>query len=145
MLSQFSLANVFVQKGYGEEPAVNLRRNDAGEVTIATFGVSGTVFDSKAENNKRYVNFSCKAFGPAAKRIEKMKLGAGSNVNIGGSLDVETWEKDGNKRSRVILVIDAIEYNGAGRKNNDAASEGAANAPSGATVEAEEEFDDLPF
>lgn len=145
MLIQYTAANVFVQKGYGEEPAVSFRRNDAGEVVIATFGVSGTVFDSKAENNKRYVNFTCKAFGSAAKRIEKMKLGAGSNVNIAGPIDVETWEKDGNKRARAVLVVESIEYNGAGRKNNDAASEGATNAPSGATVDADEEFDDLPF
>lgn len=139
----FNFSNVFVGKGYGDKPAIEYKTNDAGEIAIASFGVSSSVYDSKAENKRRYVNFTCKAFGDVAKRIEKMKLDAGANINISGSPDVETWEKDGNKRSRVVFIVEKLEYNSSGKKKTDDES----GAASGETVEAleDETFDDLPF
>ncbi|MEE1505096.1 MAG: single-stranded DNA-binding protein [Acutalibacteraceae bacterium] len=146
MLS-FNCSNVFVSKGYEDRPAVNLIAKEGAEgYSVATFGISASVYDSKAENKKRYVNFPCKAFTDVATRIAKMKLDAGANVNIAGHLDVEEWEdKDTKKkRSRTILVVDDIEYNGRAKKKEDGE---ASEAPSGTTVSADEDetFDDLPF
>lgn len=144
MLSNFNLTGVFVNKGFNENPAVQFRKNESNETTVATFGVSGSVFDSKAENKKRYVNFACKAFGDVAQRIEKMKVDAGANINIAGNLDVDSWEKDGEKKSRVVLIVRDIEFVYHGKKKD---GETEAEAPSGATVAAEDDevFDDLPF
>lgn len=145
MLS-FNLSNVFVSKGYEDKPAVNLIAKEGSEdYSVATFGVSASVYDGKAENKRRYVNFPCKAFGDVATRIAKMKLDAGANINALGHLDVEEWEdkETKKKRSRTILIVDDIEYNGRVKKKED----GEAEAPSGASVAADDDetFDDLPF
>lgn len=143
-----NLSNVFVSKGYEDKPAMTFVNGENGEVSVVSFNVSASVYDSKAENNKRYVSIPCKAFGAVAQRIEKMKVDAGANVNIAGILDEDRWEKDGQKHRRLFVRVDAIEYNGSRKKKEDGDSDPNA-APSGTTqpVESSGVFDDddLPF
>lgn len=143
-----NLSNVFVSKGYEDKPAMNFIRGENEEVSVVTFNLSVSVYDSKAENNKRYVSIPCKAFGAVAQRIEKMKVDAGANVNVVGVLDEDRWEKDGEKHRRLYVRVDAIEYNGGRKKKEDGDSDPNA-APSGTTqaVESSGVFDDddLPF
>lgn len=152
MFAKFNLANVFVNKSFKEgEEAVKYHTNENNTPTVCTFQVSGSYYDSKAENKKRYVKFNCKAFGSMAERIQKMKLSAGGNINICGKLDNDNWtDEDGKKHSVVTLIVDDIEYNGSGKKSsedNDAPAKAAKadSAPSGTTEEADDAFDDLPF
>lgn len=143
-----NLSNVFVSKGYEDKPAMNFIKGENEEVSVVTFNLSASVYDSKAENNKRYVTIPCKAFNAIAQRIEKMKVDAGANVNISGVLDEDRWEKDGEKRRRLFVRVEAIEYNGSRKKKEDGDSDPNA-APSGTTqtVESSGVFDDddLPF
>lgn len=150
MLGSFSLSNVYVSKGFEENPAVRYAEKD-GEVVVASFGLSGSVYDKKAENNKKYINFTgCKAFGKMAQRIQKMKVDSGANVNVSGHFDSESWEdKETNKkRTALTFIIDNIEYNGSGKKKDgEASAETPTGIPYGSTssVETDDAFDDLPF
>lgn len=151
MFAKFYFANIYVNKAFEEnEEAVKYHTDENGNPNIATFNVSGSVYDSKAENKKRYIKFRVKAFGSLAQRIQKMKLGAGANVNISGHIDNENWEdKDGNKHSVVVFIADDIEYNGSGKKDEskkeNTASASKTEVPSGEPENAEDAFDDLPF
>ena len=64
---------------------------------------------------------AAKAFGPVCERIQKMKLKEGSYVNLEGRIDEETWEEKGQKRSRMVIIIDEIEFasNGNGKNGNN--------------------------
>ena len=70
-------------------------------------------------------------------RIEKMKLDEGSYINLVGKLDEETWtDGEGKPRSAMVIILDDIEYAGAGKPkdgtangNTQAGNAGNANAP----------------
>lgn len=118
--------NVVVSKGYGENPA--LKFSDNGE--NVRFRVGYKVYDTKAENNTRWLNLNVKAFNGVCERIKKMKLKEGSYINILGHLDEETWEdqKTNEKKSAMVIVLDDVEYassgSGGNAKNNDEKSDG---------------------
>ena len=56
------------------------------------FRIGKKVYDTRAENNTRWVNLSVKAFGPVCERIKKMQLKESSFINILGRLDEDVWE-----------------------------------------------------
>ena len=70
------------------------------------------MYDTRAENNSRWVNFSVKAFGPLCERIKNMKLKEGSLVTILGRLDEDTWEDatTGERKSVPVIILTDIEY-----------------------------------
>lgn len=117
--------NVVVSKGYGENPA--LKFSDNGE--IVRFRIGHKVYDSKANDNTRWLNLTVKAFNGVCERIKKMKIKEGSNINILGHLDEETWTDPATneKKSAMVIILDDIEYasmgNGNG-KNSDEKSDG---------------------
>ena len=53
------------------------------------------------------------------KRVESLNqyLLKGTKIAVNGSLKQETWEQDGNKRSKVIIMADNIQLLG-GKKDN---------------------------
>lgn len=103
----FGLSDVFVNKGYGDDPAVRF-----SEKSDAFFAIGKSVYDAKAENNRRYINFDVKAFGDLGARIKKMDVKAGSRLNITGRLDQESWDdKDtGKKRTKTVLILETVEF-----------------------------------
>ena len=55
-----------------------------------------------------YANFfDCTAFG---ERYAKFSLSKGTKVTVQGRLRWSQWEKDGQKRSKVDIVVDHIEF-----------------------------------
>ena len=95
-----SAANVIVSKGYNDTDAVKF--NKSGD--CAMFRISEKKYDSREEDNTRWINVNVKALGGMAERVKKMKLGAGSNVVISGDLDIETWEdENSNKKSMAVI------------------------------------------
>ena len=77
--------DVVISKGYDGAPA--LRFSEKG----VRFRVGKKVYDTRAENNQRWINLSVKAFGQTSERIKKMQLKEGSFVNILGRLDEDVW------------------------------------------------------
>ena len=140
MLKVFA-TQVVISRGYDNKPAISITRGNDSAASVR-FRIGKRVYDPKAENNTRWLNYSVKGFGSIVDRIEKMKLKDGSFVNIFGRLDEDTWEDQTTheKKSAPVIILEDIEYasvgggkdgnsqgNGTG---NQAASQGAP-APTG--------------
>lgn len=98
--------DVVISKGYDGAPALKFSEN--GE--SVRFRIGKKVYDTRAENNTRWVNLSVKAFGPVCERIKKMQLKENSFINILGRLDEDVWEDSTTheKRSAMVVILDEI-------------------------------------
>ena len=52
--------------------------------------------------------FSCKLFGTRAEKLEPI-LTKGTKVALEGKLQYQSWEKDGQKRSKVEIIVDGLD------------------------------------
>ena len=113
--------DVVISKGYDGAPALKFSEN--GE--SVRFRIGKKVYDTRAENNTRWVNLSVKAFGPVCERIKKMQLKESSFINILGRLDEDVWEDSTTheKRSAMVVILDEIEYcsSGGGKQKTEEA------------------------
>lgn len=110
--------NVFISKDFENNPSVKF--SDSGE--SVRIRVSQKVYDSRADNNARWINHTVKAFGSLSERIKKMQLKEGSCVNFSGRLDEDTWNDSatGEVKHAAVIVLDEIEYaSGGGKKDSD--------------------------
>ena len=125
--------NVVVSKGYNGAPA--LKFSDDGSSVRCRIGKK--VYDTRAENNTRWVNLSVKAFGDVCDRIKKMQLKEGSFINIIGRLDEDSWtdQNTGETKSMIVIILDEVEYAGSAKPKdgssapNTTGNAGNANAP----------------
>lgn len=110
-----------ISKGFDGAPA--LRYSESGE--SVRFRIGKKVYDTRAENNHRWVNLSVKAFGGVCERIKKMQLKEGSFVNILGRLDEDVWEDTATheKKSAVVVILDEIEFCSGGNRQQKEQSE----------------------
>ena len=119
--------DVVISKGFDGAPA--LRFTEKG----VRFRVGKKVYDTRAENNQRWINLSVKAFGQTCERIKKMQLKEGSFVNILGRLDEDVWEDPTTheKKSATVIIVDEIEYCSSGKhsKENAEVAEGSGPVP----------------
>lgn len=53
--------------------------------------------------------FEMSAFGKTAENIAKF-FKKGNNILVDGTLKQETWEKDGQKRSKTKIVVDRFDF-----------------------------------
>lgn len=109
--------NVVVSKGY--EGAEALRFSENGE--SVRFRIGQKVYDSRVEENYRWLNISVKAFGAVCERIKKMKLKEGSFVNLTARLDEEKWTDQETKKekSQHVLIVEDIEYAYVGKSSEN--------------------------
>ena len=116
MLKIFA-TNVVISKGFDGAPA--LRFSENGE--SVRFRIGQKVYDTRAENNTRWVNLSVKAFGQVCERIKKMQLKDGSFVNFVGRYDEDTWtdQQTHEQKSMPVIILDEIEFASGGSKNKD--------------------------
>lgn len=114
------ITDASVSKGYEDNPALRFFDGDGGSVSSVFFRIGKRVYDSRCEDNHRWINLNVKAFGDVCERIRKMKLKAGSFVNIVGRYDEEVREdKDTNETRRYpVVIVEDIEfcYSGSGQK-----------------------------
>ena len=128
MLKVFA-TQVLISKGYDNKPAISITRGNDSAASVR-FRIGKKVYDPKADNNARWLNYSVKGFGPIVNRIEKMQLKEGSFVNIMGRLDEDSWvDKESNEtKSCTVIILDEIEYaSGGGKSNNGNATNGTSN------------------
>lgn len=65
-----------------------------------------------------YANFvDCKMFGARAESVSRF-LSKGQKVCIEGKLRYSSWERDGQKRSKLEVVVDDIEFMSSGQGGN---------------------------
>ena len=87
-------------------------RQTAGGMAILGFGVA---VNDRRKNQQTgewedYPNFiDCTMFGARAQSVSRF-LSKGSKVAIEGKLRWSQWERDGQKRSKVEVIVDEIEF-----------------------------------
>lgn len=128
------ITEAVVSKGYDNAPGIRFFDSEGGG-QIANFRIGKRVYDSKAADNHRWLNFSVKAFGDICERIKRMKLKEGSCINIVARYDEETWDVKGTGETRTgtVLYLDEIEYasSGSGQKSGQNNSGGSAQQNAG--------------
>lgn len=110
--------NVVVSKGYDNAPAI--RYSEKGD--SVRFRIGAKQYDTRAENNTRWINLSVKAFAHICERIRKMDLKEGSYINLVGRLDEDSWtdQKTGETRSAMVVILDDVEFASGGGKSKGA-------------------------
>ena len=86
------------------------------------FRIGAKQYDTRAENNTRWINISVKAFGHICERIRKMDLKEGSYINLVGRLDEDNWtdQKTGETRSAMVIILDDVEFASGGGRSRSA-------------------------
>lgn len=137
MLKIFA-TNVVISKGYNGAPALHFSEN--GE--SVRFRIGQKVYDTRAENDTRWVNLSVKAFGAVCERIKKMQLKESSFINFVGRYDEDSWtdQNTGEQKSMPVIILDDIEYASGGNKskeNQKSAQQSSTPAPAESAAPAE--------
>jgi single-strand DNA-binding protein len=84
----------------------------AGGTPVLSFGIA---VNDKRKNNQTgewedYPNFiDCVMFGSRAQSVSKF-ISKGSKVAIEGKLHWSQWERDGQKRSKIEVIVDQLEF-----------------------------------
>ena len=103
-----SINRVIVSGNLTRDPEL---RNTAGGLPVLSFGMA--VNDRRKNANgewEDYPNFiDVTIFGSRAEHIASF-LNKGSKVAVEGKLRWSSWEKDGQKRSKIEIIADEIEF-----------------------------------
>lgn len=126
-----SINRVVISGNLTRSPEV---RHTAGGLPVMGFGVA---VNDRRKNQQTgewedYPNFvDCTVFGTRAENLAKF-LSKGSKVAIEGSLRWSQWERNGEKRSKLEVIVDEIEFmsRSDGRSGQDAGQY----APQGASA-----------
>lgn len=104
-----SINKVFLTGNLTRDPELGAT---SGGTSVLKFGLA---VNDRRKNNKTgewedYPNFvDCVMFGTRASSIKKF-LSKGSKVSVDGKLHWSQWERDGQKRSKIDVIIDQIEF-----------------------------------
>jgi len=114
----------------------------ASGTAVAGFGVAVNEKYKQGDEWKERVNyFDVEAWGKLAE-ICGENLAKGRNVLVAGALRYESWEKDGEKKSRIKIVADKVQFLGA-RPEGKGSEKAAGKA--GKAKEPPPPDDDIPF
>ena len=107
-------------------------RSTSGGTHVLSFGVA--VNDRRRNQQtgewEDYPNFiDCTMFGARAEALSRY-LSKGSKVAIEGKLRWSQWERDGQKRSKIEVIVDELEFMSSRNDNGGSRAYGAAQ-PSG--------------
>ena len=139
-----SINHVAISGNLGRD--AELRSTRSG-MAILNFGVA---VNERKKNNQTgdwddYTNWiDCVLFGTRAEKIANY-LTKGTKVAVEGKLRWSQWEKNGEKRSKIEVVVDEIEFM-TNRGNNSASYEASTSSSGPAiAVEATVYDDNIPF
>lgn len=89
---------------------MEIRQTDEG-IEIGSFTVA--VNERRKDKNGEWSDFpnyiDCTMFGTRAVKIAQY-LTKGAKVAVDGKLRQRTWEKNGQKRSKVEVIVDEVEF-----------------------------------
>lgn len=97
-------------------------RSTASGMTVLNMGVAVNDRTKNAQTGEwedRPNFIDCVMFGTRAESVSRF-LAKGSKVLIEGKLRWSSWEKDGQKRNKVEVIIDDIEFTGEKVSRSDA-------------------------
>ena len=104
-----SINRVIISGNLTRDPEL---RQTASGLPVLGFGVA---VNDRRKNQQTgewedYPNFvDCTMFGTRAESVAKF-LSKGSKVAIEGKLRWSQWERDGQKRSKIAVIIDELEF-----------------------------------
>ncbi|MBO4364887.1 MAG: single-stranded DNA-binding protein [Eggerthellaceae bacterium] len=104
-----SINRVIISGNLTRDPEM---RQTAGGMAVMGFGVA---VNDRRKNQQTgewedYPNFiDCTMFGARAEAVSRF-LRKGSKVAIEGKLRYSSWERDGQKRSKIEVIVDEIEF-----------------------------------
>ena len=104
-----SINRVVISGNITREPEI--RRTQSG-FAILSFGVAVNDRRKNPQSGEweDYANFlDCSVFGKRAESLDNI-LYKGMKVAIEGKLRWSQWERDGQKRSKVEVIVDEIEF-----------------------------------
>jgi len=94
----------------GRDPELRFLPTSSIAVCSIAVAVSEKWKSKDGEQQERTTWLDCEAFGRTAEVINQY-FRKGSNIHIEGKLRQDNWtDKDGNKRSKIKLVIDSFEF-----------------------------------
>ena len=99
---------------------MEVRTTQSGSV-LGLFGIAcneGYKNPSTGNFEDRPNFFNCVMFGKMAEKTAQY-LTKGTKVAIDGHLHYSSWEKDGEKRSNVDIIVEKFEFIGSKKKNDD--------------------------
>lgn len=103
-----SINSVCISGNMTRDPEV---RTTQSGTPVMNFGIA--VNDRRKNPNgewEDYANFvECVMFGNRAQNVSQ-HLSKGSHVYLAGKLRYSQWEKDGQKRSRIEVLVDDIDF-----------------------------------
>ena len=145
-----SINKVMISGNLTRDPEL---RQTAGGMPVLGFGVAVNDRRKNPQTNEweDYPNFiDCTMFGNRAESVSKF-LSKGSKVCIEGKLRWSQWERDGQKRSKIEVIVDEIEFmtprgeGGApsGSTHHEQHSGGSSRVPAAPEIEVYDE--DIPF
>ena len=104
-----SINRVVLTGNLTRDPEV--RRTQSG-MAIMSFGIA---VNDRRKNSQTgewedYANFvDCTMFGSRAEAVSNY-LSKGSKIGLEGKLRYSTWERDGQKRSKLEVIVDELEF-----------------------------------
>ena len=150
-----SINRVIISGNLTRDPEL---RQTAGGLPILGFGVA--VNDRRRNQQtgewEDFPNFvDCTMFGTRAQSVSQF-LRKGSKVAIEGKLRWSQWERDGQKRSKLEVIIDELEFmsprdgsqgapSGGSMSYESAAPAGDMSAPAAPAVNSSVYDEDIPF
>ena len=143
-----SVNRVMVSGNLTRDPEL---RQTAGGMSVLSFGIA---VNDRRKNSQTgewedYPNFlDCTLFGARADGLSKI-LTKGSKVAIDGKLRWSQWERDGQKRSKVEIIVDSLDFMSQ-RSNSSSESFSAPQAPEPSqevsnVTDSSSYGDDIPF
>lgn len=100
-------------------------------------------WNEKYKETERVLYIDCKAWRQTAKFLDTHFHAKGSEMVVEGQLETEKWEKDGEKRSKVVLNVNKVHFCGKRQDAQTAPAEPTAPAQPTGFVPADDE--ELPF
>ena len=139
-----SVNRVVISGNLTREP--ELRRTQSG-MAILNMGVA---VNDRRKNQKTgewedYANFiDCTMFGTRAESLSN-SLSKGQKVTIEGKLRWSQWERDGQKRSKIEVIVDDVDFMSAKKGQDEYMNPSRSSSGPVIEVEATVYDDDCPF
>ena len=145
-----SINRVIISGNLTRDPEL---RSTASGLPVLGFGVA--VNDRRRNQQtgewEDYPNFiDCTMFGTRAESLSRF-LSKGTKVAIEGKLRWSQWERDGQKRSKIEVIVDELEFmsnrNGEGASMGGGASQSSYSIPQAPAIDTSSSIydEDIPF
>lgn len=118
-----SINSVAISGNLGRDPELRATRNGMQVLGLSVCVNTRVKRGDSWEDKPNWVEVSI--FGKRAEAVAKY-LAKGTHVTLHGRLSQSTWEtKDGQKRSRLEVIADDIDFSGGARSDSAPAAEPA--------------------